>query len=90
VEQFLSEHGVDICLLDETHLKLGRALRFANYVCHRTDRPIPGGGTVILFHKGIDHYAVPVLGLEYLEATAIHLELATRPVELVSACLPPT
>jgi hypothetical protein len=90
LEQFLSEHGFDICLLNETHLVAERALRFANYVCHRTDRPTPGGGTAILFHKGIDHYAVPVSGLQYLEATAIHLVLATRPVKLVSAYLAPT
>jgi hypothetical protein len=67
-----------------------RALRFANYVCQRTDRPTPGGGTAILVRKGIDHYAVPVSGLQYPEATAIHLVLATRPVKLVSAYLAPT
>jgi exonuclease III len=85
MEQFLSEHGVDICLLTETHLVAERALSFANYLCHRTDRPTPGGGTAILVQKSIDHYAVPVSGLQYLEATAIHLVLATRPVKLVSA-----
>jgi hypothetical protein len=87
LEQFLSEHGFDICLLNETLLVAERALRFANYVCHQTDRPTPGGGTAIIVHKGIDHYAVPVSGLQYLEATAIHLVLATRPVKLVSAYL---
>jgi hypothetical protein len=90
LEQFLSEHGADICLLNETHLVAERALRFANYVCQRTDRPTPGGCTAILVHKGIDHYAVPVSGLQYLEATAIHLVLATRTVKLVSAYLAPT
>jgi hypothetical protein len=90
LEQFLSEHGVDICLLSESHLEAGRALRFANYVCHRTDRPTPGGGTAILVHKGIGHYAVPVSSLQYVEATAMHLGLATRPVNLVSAYLSPT
>jgi hypothetical protein len=29
LEQFLSEHGVDVCLLNET-LEPGRALRLAN------------------------------------------------------------
>jgi hypothetical protein len=90
LEQFFSDHGVDICFLNETYLKPGRALSFANYVCHRTDRPTPGRGTAILVQKGIDHYAVPVLGLQYLEATAIHLVLATRPVKIVSAYLAPT
>jgi exonuclease III len=43
MEQFLSEHGVDICLLNETHLESGRALRFAKYVCHRTESPTRWG-----------------------------------------------
>jgi exonuclease III len=90
LEQFLSEHGVDICPLNQTHLESGRALRFANYVCHRTDCPAQGRGTAILVHRGIDHYAVPVSGLQHLEATAIHLVLATRPVKLVAAHLSPT
>jgi hypothetical protein len=90
LEQFLSEHGVDICLLNETHLEPGRALRFANYVCHRTDRPTRGGGTVILARRSTDHYAVPVSVLQHLEATAIHLVLATRSVKLVAAYLSPT
>jgi hypothetical protein len=90
LEQFLSENRVDICLLNETHLEAERAPIFANYVCHRMDRPTLGGGTAILVHKGIDYYAVPVSRLQHLEATAIHLVLATRPVKLVSAYLSPT
>jgi hypothetical protein len=90
LEQFIGEHGVDFCLRNETYLEAGRALRFANYFCHRTDRTAPGGGTATLVHKGIDHYALPVSGLQYLEATAIHLVLATRPIKLASAYLSPT
>jgi hypothetical protein len=85
LEQFLSEHGVDICLLNETHLESGRALRFVNCVCHRTDRPTRGGSKVRFVRRGIDYYAVPVSGLQHLEATAMHLVLATRPVKLVAA-----
>jgi hypothetical protein len=68
MEEFISEHGVYICLLNETHLVAKRALRFANYICHSTDRPTPGVGTAILVQKGIDHYAVPVSGLQNPEA----------------------
>jgi hypothetical protein len=67
----------------------GRALRFANYVCHRTDSPTVGGGTAILVRRGIDHYAVAVSGLQHLEATVIHV-LPTRPLKLVVAYLSPT
>jgi hypothetical protein len=83
--EFLSEHGFKIRNINETQLESGRAIKFANSICHRTDRPTPGGGTPILVHKGTDHYAVPVSGLQYLDATAIHLVLATKPVKLVSA-----
>jgi hypothetical protein len=90
LEQFLSEHGVDIFLLNETYLLSGRALRLANYVCHRTDSPTPEGGTAIFVRQGIDHYAMPVSGLHHLEAIAVHLVFATRPVKLVAAYLSPT
>jgi hypothetical protein len=46
-----------------------------------------GGGTAILVRRGIDHYALPVSGLQHLEATAIHLLLSTRPVKHVAAYL---
>jgi exonuclease III len=48
LEHFLSQHGVDICLLTETHLRERDVFRLANYVCHRTDRLTEGGGTAIL------------------------------------------
>ena len=35
LEHFLSQHGVDICLLSETFLNTGQAFRLANYACHR-------------------------------------------------------
>ena len=87
LEQFLGQHGVDICLLIETHLSLEQAFRFANYVCHRTDRNAQGGGTAILVRRGIDHYAVPVPGLRHLEATAIRTTLANRLVKILAVYL---
>jgi hypothetical protein len=39
---------------------------------------------------GINHYAVLVSGLQYLEATAIHLVLASRPVKDLATYLSPT
>jgi hypothetical protein len=77
LEHFLGKQGVDICLLTETHLRSGQALRLENYFCHRTDRPIECGGTAILVRRGIDHYGIPVPGLTQLEATAIHVMLAS-------------
>ena len=85
LEHFLSQHGVDICLLSETFLNSGQAFRLANYVCHRTDKPTAGGGTAILVRRGITHHSVPVPGLTQLEATAIQIMLAGRPVKVLAS-----
>jgi hypothetical protein len=90
LDYFLAQHGVDGCLLNETHLDPGQAFRFANYVCHRTDRSTKGGGTAILVHRGIEHHALPVPGLRHLEATAIELKLAGKPVKTLAVYLSPS
>jgi len=90
LEHFLSQHGVDICLLSETFLNPGQAFRFANYVCHRTDRPTAEGGTAILVRRGIVHHSVPVSGLTHFEATALQVTLAGRPVKILAAYLSPS
>jgi hypothetical protein len=73
LDQFLGKHGVDICLLTETHLRSGQVFRLGNYVCHRTDRLTEGGGTAILIRRSIHQYAIPVPGLTQLEATPIYI-----------------
>jgi len=83
LEHFLSQHGVDICLLSDTVLNRGQAFRLANYVCHRTDRPTAGGGTAILVHRGLVHHSMPVSGLTHVEAIAVHVILAGRPAYLL-------
>jgi len=83
LEHFLSQHGDDICLLNETFINPGQTFEFANYVCHRTDRLTAGDGTIILVCRGIVHHAEPVQCLTYLEATAI--TFAGRPVIVLAA-----
>jgi hypothetical protein len=63
LDHFLRQHGIDMCLLTETHLRSGEAFRMANYVCHRTDRLTEGGVTATLVRRGIHHYAVLAEGL---------------------------
>ena len=87
LEHFLSQHGVDICLLSETFLNPEQTFWLANYVCHCTDRPTLGGRTAILVRRGIVHHSVPVLGLTHLEATAIQITLAGRLVIVLAAYL---
>ena len=87
LEHFLGQHDVDICLLRETLLNAGQAFRLANYVCHRTDRPTMGVCTAILFRRSVVHHSVPVPGLTHLEATAIQVTLAGKPVIVLAAYL---
>ena len=87
LENFLSQHGVDICFLSETFLNRGQDFRLANDVCHCTDTPTARGGTAILVRRGIVHNSVPVPGLTHLEATALQLTLAVRPVKILAAHL---
>ena len=90
LEHFLSQHGVVICLLSETLLKPHQAFRLANFVCHRTDRPTAGGGRAILVRRGIVHHSVPFPGLTHLDATAVQVTLAGRPVKILAAYLSPS
>jgi len=87
MEHFLSQHGVDTCLLSETFLKSGQAFRVANYVCHRTDRPTTGGGTAIIVRRGIVNHSLPIPGLTHLKATTNQVTLAGRPVLILAAYL---
>jgi len=71
LEQFLSQHGVGICLLTETFLSPWQAFRLPNYVCHCTDRPTDNwGGTAISVRRGMVYHSMPVPGLTHLEAAA--------------------
>jgi len=90
MEHFLSQHGVDICLLSETFLNPGQAFRLANYVCQRTDRPSTGGGTAIWVRRDIVHHSVPIPCLTHLEATAIQVTLASKTLLTLAAYISPS
>jgi len=90
LEYFLNQHVVDTCLLSETFLNHGQAFRLPNYVRHRTDRPTAGGGRAILIRRGTTHQSVPIPGLTHLEATAIQVTMAGKPVIIIPAYLSPS
>jgi hypothetical protein len=48
LDHFLGQHGVDIHLLNKTHLRPGEVFHFVNCVCHPTDSLIKEGRTAIL------------------------------------------
>jgi hypothetical protein len=54
------------------------------------DKPNLGGRTETPVNGGIDHCAVTALDVHHIEATAVHVVSATRPVKLVAAYLSPT
>jgi hypothetical protein len=89
LEHFLSQSGVDICLLSETFLNPGQAVRLTNYFCHRRQTD-SGGATATLVRRGIVHHSMPVLGLTHLEDTAFQVTLAGRPVKILAAYLSPS
>jgi hypothetical protein len=90
LENFLNQNGVDNCLLSARFLKLGQAFRLTNFVCHRTHRPTAGSGTAIQVRSGIIHHSVPVPDLTHLEATAIQVTMAGRPVKILAVYLSPS
>ena len=87
---FLGHYGIDIRLLNGTHLRSGKAFQMANYVRHRTDQLTEGGGTAVLVRRVIDHYAVPVQGRNHLEATVIQVMLVSKPVKILGVYLSPS
>jgi exonuclease III len=89
LDHFLAQHGVDVCLLNETHLDPGQAFRFANYISHRTDRSTKGGGTAVLVRRCIKNHALPVRCLRHLEATATELKLAGKPTKILAVYVSP-
>jgi len=90
LDHLLTQCGIAICLLTKTHLRSGDTFWTANYVVHRTDWLTEGSGTAILVCRGIDHYAVPVQGQKHLEATAVQVMLAGKPVKILAVYLLPS
>ena len=57
---FLGLHGIDACLLIETHYRSGDFFRLPNNVCHRYNRLTEGVGTGILVRNGENPGDLPV------------------------------
>jgi exonuclease III len=90
LEHFLSQHGVDICLLSEIFLNASQAFRLPNYICHRKERQTVGGGTTILGRRGIVNHSVLIPGMTHMAANAVQVTLAGRPVKILAAYLSPS
>jgi hypothetical protein len=88
LEHFLSQLGVDNCLLCNIFLNDGQGFRLVNYVSDRTDRPTAVGGTANLVRRGIVH-SVPIPGLTQLDVTAIQVKMAGKPWKSLRLTFPP-
>jgi hypothetical protein len=85
LEHFLNQRGVDICLLSETFFIRGKPSGLPTMsATAQTDQQL-GGGTDILVRCGLVHHSVPVPGLPHLQATAVQIMLAGRPVKVLAA-----
>lgn len=68
----LQKYKVDICLLNETHLKPFQTFKIQNYLIYRNDRePGRGGGTAIVIKQGIPHKRLHLPPLLSLEASGV-------------------
>ena len=63
LEHSLSQHRVDICLLNETFLNPGKPSGLPIISATAQTDQQPGGGTAILVRRGVTHHPVPVPGL---------------------------
>ena len=90
LEQLLSQHCVDMCLLSETFLEPDQTFRLANCVCHLTDRQTAAGGTAMIIRRCIVHHLVPVPVQTHLETTAVQVTLTSTPVKILAAYLSPS
>ena len=75
LESMLMAKEIQVCLLQETFLKMNHNHRMLNYNLIRSDRiNMRGGGTAIAIHKSMDYRRIPIkelAQLRVLEATAI-------------------
>ena len=81
LQHFLGQYGIVKSLLTEIQLWSDKVFRMANYVSHGTDRLTEEGGTSILVRRRIDQCALPAQGIKHLEATAIQVTPANKPVK---------
>jgi hypothetical protein len=88
MEHFLNQHSFNI-FLSETFLNPGHAFRLAYYVCHHTNR-LTAGAALPSWSAVVFYHSVPVPNLTHLEATAIQVTLAGKPLTILAAYLSPS
>ena len=82
--RIFSGSSVSICLLIETFLNNRQAFGVAQLRLLTRRQTANMGGTIIYVRRGLDQNSVPVPGLTHLEAIAIQVTLANKPVIISS------
>ncbi|GIY20704.1 hypothetical protein CEXT_743901 [Caerostris extrusa] len=77
VIQFVTDHDIDIFLIQETFLQPGQTPNIPNFTLYKNDRISINSrrtseGTCIFFKKALVHYQIPTPELESTEATIIN------------------
>ncbi|GIY34432.1 hypothetical protein CEXT_205101 [Caerostris extrusa] len=83
VIQFVTDHDIDIFLIQETFLQPGRTPNIPNFSLYKNDRISinsrrTSGGTCIYVKKALVHYQIPTPELESTEATIINLNIGNK------------
>ena len=91
LKHFLSQHGVDVCLLSETFVNTGQAFRLANHVFYRRDRLTvgavqPSWYVVLLFNTQCHFRAWPIWRLPSFKSYS----LAGRAGKILAGYLSPS
>lgn len=81
----LSEHRIDIALIQETWLKPTQRLSIQGYSVYRNDRTTSrGGGTAVLVRNDIKHLQLPTQKLQKIEYTSVQVHTDRFPINFTS------
>ncbi|GIY62941.1 RNA-directed DNA polymerase from mobile element jockey [Caerostris extrusa] len=90
VKEFVSDHDLDLFLIQETFLQPGQKSQITNFTLYKNDRVNTNarhiqGGTCIYVKNALTHHQIPTPTLNSSEATMINLKLTnTSSIVLIS------
>lgn len=89
LHECMRHHEIDVALIGETFLSIGKKFKIANTDVYRYDRPTAGGGTAILIRRGTEHHEIALPPLASIEANAVMVKTQSGDLRIISAYKPP-
>lgn len=91
LQKFLSEHKIDIMLIQETHFTVKNRFYIRGYIVYDTKHPMrkARGGTAILVKRGIKHHELPKHSYRRFQATSISVADKFGQITFSSIYCPP-